>query len=139
LPPSDKSENDQDSDSDWFTYCIEIWILTFNIWVSHALEMTIHFYNPTLELFCFSFTQPSSHSKFCLHNPFLFGACTTGIINWYFSCSWLPEPIPIFQHELLLWIYYMSKFLNTSEFIIMINSRHNLNLSMELIINWHKR
>jgi hypothetical protein len=28
----------------------------------------------------------------------------------------------------------MSKFLNTSEFIIMINSRHILNLSMELII-----
>jgi hypothetical protein len=34
-----------------------------------------------------------------------------------------------FQHELHLWIYYMSKFLNTSEFIIMINSRHILNLS----------
>jgi hypothetical protein len=56
LPP-DKSENDQDSDSDWFTYCIDIWLLTlllvFNIWVSHALEMTIHFYHPTLELLCF--------------------------------------------------------------------------------------
>jgi hypothetical protein len=26
----------------------------------------------------------------------------------------------IFQHELHLWIYYTSKFLNTSEFIIMI-------------------
>ena len=37
------------------------------------------------------------------------------------------------QHELHLWIYYMSKFLNTSEFIIMINSRHILNLSIELI------
>jgi hypothetical protein len=33
------------------------------------------------------------------------------------------------QHELHLWIYYMSKFLNTSEFIIMINSRQILNLS----------
>jgi hypothetical protein len=32
--PSDKSENDQDSDSDWFTYCIYyIWLLTllFNL------------------------------------------------------------------------------------------------------------
>jgi hypothetical protein len=38
------------------------------------------------------------------------------------------------QHELHLWIYYTSKFLNTSEFIIMINSRHILNLSIELII-----
>ena len=38
------------------------------------------------------------------------------------------------QHELHLWIYYYSKFLNTSEFIIMINSRHILNLSIELII-----
>jgi hypothetical protein len=37
------------------------------------------------------------------------------------------------QHELHLWIYYMSKFLNTSEFIIMINSRHILNVSIELI------
>jgi hypothetical protein len=33
------------------------------------------------------------------------------------------------QHELHLWIYYMSKFLNTPEFIIMINSRQILNLS----------
>jgi hypothetical protein len=33
------------------------------------------------------------------------------------------------QHELHLWIYYYSKFLNTSEFIIMINSRQILNLS----------
>jgi hypothetical protein len=35
------------------------------------LETTIHFYYPTLELFCFSFTQPFTHSKFCLPNPFL--------------------------------------------------------------------
>jgi hypothetical protein len=48
--------------------------LVFNIWVSHALEMTINFYYPTLELFCFSFTQPFTHSKFCLPKPFLFGA-----------------------------------------------------------------
>ena len=45
----DKSKNDQDSDFDWFTiYCIDIWLLTwllvFNIWVSHPLEMTTHFY-----------------------------------------------------------------------------------------------
>jgi hypothetical protein len=33
------------------------------------------------------------------------------------------------QHELHLWIDYTSKFLNTSEFIIMINWRHILNLS----------
>ena len=43
--------------------------LVFNIWVSHALEMTIHFYYPTLELFCFSFIQPFTHSKVCLPNP----------------------------------------------------------------------
>jgi hypothetical protein len=48
--------------------------LVFNIWASHALEMTIIFHYPTLELFCFSFTQPFTHSKFCLPNPFLFGA-----------------------------------------------------------------
>jgi hypothetical protein len=32
--------------------------LVFNIWMSHALEMTINFYYPTFELFRFSFTQP---------------------------------------------------------------------------------
>jgi hypothetical protein len=74
-----KSENDEDSDSDWFTYCIDIWLLTlkfsvFNIWVGHALEMTINFYHPTFELFRFSFTQHFTHSKFSLPNPFLFGA-----------------------------------------------------------------
>jgi hypothetical protein len=36
-----------------------------NISVSHVLEMTIDFYYPTLELFCFSFTQPFTYSKFC--------------------------------------------------------------------------
>jgi hypothetical protein len=42
-----------------------------------------------------------------------------------------PICLPDIQHELHLYqpIYYMSKFLNTSEFIIMINSRHILNLS----------
>jgi hypothetical protein len=40
--------------------------LDFNIWVSHVFEMTIKFYYPTLELFCFSFTQPFTHSKFWL-------------------------------------------------------------------------
>ena len=44
--------------------------LVSNISVSDALEMTIHFYYPTLELFCFSFTQPFTYSKFSLLNPF---------------------------------------------------------------------
>jgi hypothetical protein len=38
--------------------------LVFNFWVSHALEMTINFYYPILGLFCFSCTQPFTHSKF---------------------------------------------------------------------------
>jgi hypothetical protein len=69
-------QNDQDSDSDWFIYCIDkchCWhcfsvnnILT----VSHVFEMTINFYYPTLELFCFSFTQPFTYLKFCLPNLF---------------------------------------------------------------------
>jgi hypothetical protein len=46
--------------------------LVFNICTSHALEMTINSYDPTLELFCFSFTQHFTHSKFRLPNPFLF-------------------------------------------------------------------
>jgi hypothetical protein len=37
------------------TYWLSHWFLVlFDIWVSHALEMTINFYYPTLELFCFS-------------------------------------------------------------------------------------
>jgi hypothetical protein len=122
LPPN-KSENDQNSDSGWFKYCIDIWLLTLlfslqyfsescfggticlptnrkmikivtlidshivltydcwhcfpvsNISVSHALEMKINFSYPTQSCqFCFSFTQPFTHSKFCFPNPFLFGA-----------------------------------------------------------------
>ena len=41
--------------------------------MSHALEMKIHFYYPTLQLFCFSFTQPFTYSKFCLY-PTLFSS-----------------------------------------------------------------
>ena len=48
--------------------------LVSNISVSHALEMTINLYYPTLELFCFSFTQPFTYSKYSLPNPFLFVA-----------------------------------------------------------------
>jgi hypothetical protein len=29
--PCNKLENDQDSDSDWFTYCIDIWLTTVDI------------------------------------------------------------------------------------------------------------
>jgi hypothetical protein len=62
LPP-DKSENDEDSDSDWLIYIL-YWHMTvdikvFNIWVSHTLEMTIIFYYPTLELF---FIYPTFYS-----------------------------------------------------------------------------
>jgi hypothetical protein len=76
-----KSENDQDSDSE--SLINSHIVLTYDCWhcfsvsnisLSHALEMTIHFYSPTLELFCFTFTQPFTYSKFCLPNPSLFGA-----------------------------------------------------------------
>jgi hypothetical protein len=71
LPP-DNSKNDQIDLYILLTYDCWHCFLVFNIWVSHALEMTINFYYPTLELFCFSFAQPFTHSKFCLPNPFLF-------------------------------------------------------------------
>jgi hypothetical protein len=60
----------------YLTYCHidDCCFSVSNISVSHALEMTINFYHQTLELFSFSFTQPFTHSKFCLLNPFLFGA-----------------------------------------------------------------
>ena len=76
--------NDQDSDSDWFIYCIDIWLLTllFSLqYLSHAIEMTTNVYYTNLELFCFSFTQPFTHSKFYLPNPFFFGATPPPINN----------------------------------------------------------
>jgi hypothetical protein len=75
-----KSENDQDSDSDWLTYCIDIWLLTLLLSLRYLSESCFGNDNrflvqyPTLEWFCFSFIQPFTHSKFCLPNPFLFGA-----------------------------------------------------------------
>jgi hypothetical protein len=73
----DKSENDQNSDSDWFTYRIltyDCWhcFLVFYTWV--RIFVTIHFYYSTLELLllCFSFTPPFSHSNFGSTSPFLF-------------------------------------------------------------------
>jgi hypothetical protein len=61
----DKSENGQDSDSDWSHIVViyDCWhcFLVFDIWVSHALEMTIHFYlpNPSVVLF---FIYPTFYS-----------------------------------------------------------------------------
>jgi hypothetical protein len=60
LPP-EKSENDQDSDSDWFTL---YWHMTVDI-AFYSLQYLSEscfgndkkFYCPTLELFCFSITQ----------------------------------------------------------------------------------
>jgi hypothetical protein len=76
-----KSENDQDSDltlSDWFIYCSNIWLLTSLFSLQYLSESWFgndnNFSYPTLELLYFSFTQPFTHSKFCLPNPFLFGA-----------------------------------------------------------------
>jgi hypothetical protein len=66
--------------SKWFIYCIDkchcrhCFSVNNILTVSHVFEMTIHFYYPTLELFCFSLTQPFTYSKFCLPNLFLFGA-----------------------------------------------------------------
>jgi hypothetical protein len=53
LPP-DKSESDEDSDSDWFTYCIDIWLLTL--------------------LFCLQYLSEScfgNDNKFSLPNPWV--------------------------------------------------------------------
>jgi hypothetical protein len=60
-----------------YEWAFRVQALVFNIWVSHALEMTIHFYYPNLVLFLF--TQPFTHSKSCLPNHFLFGA--TPVVN----------------------------------------------------------
>jgi hypothetical protein len=56
------------------TYDCWHWFSVSNISVGHALEMKINFCYSTLELFCLSFTQPFTYSKFCLPNIFLFGA-----------------------------------------------------------------
>jgi hypothetical protein len=79
LPP-DKSENDQDSDSDWFTYCIDIWLLTLLTFSLQYLSESCFgnddkflLPNPRVVLF-FIYPISYTHSKFCLPNPFLFGA-----------------------------------------------------------------
>jgi hypothetical protein len=53
LPP-DKSENDQDSDSDWFTYCIDIWLSTLLFTLQYLSES------------CFG-----NDNKFLLPNPWV--------------------------------------------------------------------
>jgi hypothetical protein len=85
LPP-DKSENDQYSDSDSFTYCIDN--LTYdcrhcfyNIWASHALELTINFHYPTLELFCFVFHLPNHLLTQNFVYPTLFSSVPPPAIN----------------------------------------------------------
>ena len=60
-----------------FDFLIDSRFLVFNIWASHALEMTINLYYPTFELFCFSFTQPFTHSKY----PTLFSSVPPPAIN----------------------------------------------------------
>jgi hypothetical protein len=63
-----------------FTYdCLHCFSVS-NIWVSHALEMTIFLYYPTHGLFFFSFTQPFTYSKFCLP-AFLFSLPPPAINN----------------------------------------------------------
>jgi hypothetical protein len=58
----DKSKNDQDSDSDWFTiYCIDIWLLTWLLifeWVMLWKWQHI-FINPILEFFFVFFQLPN--------------------------------------------------------------------------------
>jgi hypothetical protein len=86
--------------------------LVFNIWVSRALEMTIHFYYPTLELFCFSFTQPFTHSRLCLPNPFLFGTTWPSAIPNDRSLSFIVyiQTVPIWLLKIKpIFIVYKSR------------------------------
>jgi hypothetical protein len=70
-----KSENDQDIDSDWFTYCIDIWLLTLLFSLQYLSEscfgndiklllpnpwVVLFFIYPTFYSLKISFTQPFS-------------------------------------------------------------------------------
>jgi hypothetical protein len=83
LPP-DISENDQDSDSDWFTDCIDIRPLTLLFSLQKSSESCFgndnRFLIPNPWDVLFFISQPFTHSKFCLTNPLLFGA-TSSINN----------------------------------------------------------
>jgi hypothetical protein len=74
LPP-DKSENDQDSDSDWFTYCKYMWLLTLLFSLQYLSEscfgndnkclipnpwVVLFFIYPTFYSLKILFTQPFS-------------------------------------------------------------------------------
>jgi hypothetical protein len=95
-----------------------IFCLSITQWANHMYAMRTFFFTLALEFWDW------------LTLTAVFGLELILSVNFvYFMCCdvvrWLAANL---QHELHLWIYYMSKFLNTSEFI-MINSRQILNLS----------
>jgi hypothetical protein len=79
-----------------FTYMYDCWhcFLFFNIWVNNALEMTINFYYPTLELFCFSFTQPFTHSQNFVYPTLFFSVPINNdrSLIWTSGLARLPRP-----------------------------------------------
>jgi hypothetical protein len=104
--PPDKSGNDpQDNGSltlidSHIVLTYDCWqcFLVFNISGSRALEMQINFYYPTLELLCFSFTQPFTKRNWtdnefrrffiikCQYEWILYLQCTvTDICVWKMS------------------------------------------------------
>jgi hypothetical protein len=73
--PCDKSENDRDSGSDWFTYCIDIWLLTLLFSFQYLSEscfgnnnlfllpnpcIVLFFIYPSFYFYKLLFTQPFS-------------------------------------------------------------------------------
>jgi hypothetical protein len=70
----DKSENRQDSDSDWFTYCIDTWLVTLIFSRIFSLQYLSESCFGNDNKFHLSNVLLTQKSKFCLPNPFLFGA-----------------------------------------------------------------
>jgi hypothetical protein len=106
--PSDKSESDQDSDSDWFTYCIDIWLPTLLFSLQYLSEpcsgndnkfllpnpwVVLFFIHPTLYSLKILFTQLFSlqcHSpppKKIMTGPYSYiqPALVTSNLNFFLS------------------------------------------------------
>ena len=106
LPP-DKSENVQDTDSDWFTYCIDIWLLTLLFSLQYLSEsrfgndnkfllpnpwVVLFFIYPTFYLLKILFTQPF----------WLFSSIMSKSLHIHANIS---------AHAQLIWVMFLSRVL----------------------------
>jgi hypothetical protein len=100
---------------DWFTYCIDIWLLLFSLqYLSESCfgnDNKFLLPNPGVVLF---FIYPTFYSL-CLPNPFLFGAIETGL-TWdsNFKLTKAHSSLFLVSHQrkwrVRLWVLHCTNF-----------------------------